>query len=407
MEIEIRRARPDELDLFLRTIAAAFGGELPPEDAERTRRSIEADRTLVAAEDGGLVGTARSLPFSLTVPGGESPAAGVTAVGVLPSHRRRGILTRLMRRQLDDLHDRGEPLAILWASEAAIYPRYGYGLATRNGRVEIERDRAAFLAQADPGARVRLLSADEALRVLPAVYERVAAVTPGFFRRRLPWWEAHTLADTPFLRQGAGPLVCAVLELDGRPEAYALYRVRQDWEYGISKSRLEVVEEISTSPLATREIWRYLLGVDLIARVRWRRLPVDHPLFLLVAEPARLHFSIGDGLWLRVVDVAAALAARRYAAEGSLVLDVADPFCAWNEGRWLLEASPTGASLERVGAEPELRLEASDLGAVYLGGFSFADLLRAGRLEELRPGAVARADELFRTAVTPWCPEAF
>jgi predicted acetyltransferase len=405
--IDVRPARPDELEQFFGTIAAAFGGELPPEDAERTRRTVDVDRMLVAVEDGAVVGTARAVPFRLTVPGGEAPAAGVTAVGVLPSHRRQGILTRLMRRQLDDLRDRGEPLAILWASEAAIYPRYGYGLATRNGRVEVERDRAALRDPSDPVGRVRLISGEEALEVLPAVYDRVAATTPGFFRRSRAWWEAHTLADTAFLRGGAGPLVRAVLELDGRPEGYALYRVRQEWEYGVSKSRLEVAEEVSTSPLATREIWRYLLGVDLIARVRWRRLPLDHPLFLLAAEPARLHFSIGDGLWLRVVDVAAALAARTYAAEGSLVLDIADPFCAWNEGRWLLEASPTGASLERVDAEPELRLEASDLGAVYLGGFSFSDLVRAGRLEELRPGAVARADELFRTAVTPWCPEAF
>jgi predicted acetyltransferase len=405
--IEIRPSRPEEFESFLRTISGAFGGEIPAEDVERIRRVVVFERTLVAAESGRIVGTADSDLFRLTVPGGEALAAGVTAVGVLPSHRRQGILTRLMRRQLEDLHARSEPLAVLWASEAVIYHRFGYGLATRNARVDAERARAGFRYPSEAAGQVRLLSREEALAVLPEVYDRVRAVTPGFYGRSAEWWDAMTLADTAFERRGAGPLACAVLELDGRPEAYALYRISQEWDYGVPKGRLEIAEEISTSPLATREMWRYLLGVDLIERVAWRRLAPDHPLFLLVAEPARLRFSLGDGLWLRVIDVASALAARTYATEGSLTFELRDPFCPWNEGRWLLEASPTGAVVERAGGEPELRLEAADLGAVYLGGFSLADLVRAGRVEELRPGAVAWADTLLRTDTVPWCPEGF
>jgi predicted acetyltransferase len=407
MGVTIRSTNAGEFDDFGRTISAVFASELAAEDLDRFRRVVDLERNLVAEDGGRLVGTAEALRFTLTVPGSEAPAAGVTSVGVLPTHRRRGILSQLMRRQLEDVHDWGEPLAVLWASEGGIYHRFGYGLATRNGRIDAERERFGFRHPFDPDGRVRLVSHEEALELLPEVYDRACAATPGFFRRSPAWWDAITLADTAYARRGAGPLARAVLELGGRPEAYALYRIRQDWEYGVPKSRLEVAEEISLSWRATREMWRYLFGVDLIARVAWRRLAADHPLFLLAAEPARLHFSMGDGLWLRVVDVVAALAARTYASEGALVLELADSYCPWNEGRWLLEASPAGAGVERVDREPELRLDASDLGAVYLGGFSFADLARAGRIEELRPGALERADDLFRTGVTPWCPEGF
>ena len=407
MDVEIRRARQDELELFGQTIAAAHGGDLPESFLERIRRIVDMDRNLVAVDGGKLVGTVEALRFSLTVPGGEVPAAGVTSVGVLPSHRRRGILTGLMRRQLEDVRGWGEPVAVLWSSEGGIYNRFAAGLASRNARIDAERDRSAFRYSSEPAGRVRLVIKEEALEALPVIYDRVRAGMPGFFSRSRVWWEAISLADDQRERGSAGPLFHAVLELDGRPEAYALYRVERDWQLGVSASRLHVQEEVSASPLATREIWRFLFGVALVERVEARRLPADHPLFLLVAEPARLRLSQGDGLWLRVVDVAAALAARSYAAEGSLAFELADPFCPWNEGRWLLEASPAGASAARTGAEPELRLEAADLAAVYLGGFGFADLARAGRIEERAPGANARADDLFRTDRAPWCPELF
>jgi len=405
MDVEIRQVREQEFELFGQTVAAAHGGELTAEFLERIRPVVDTSRSHCALEGGRMVGTAEALRFSLTVPGGEVPAAGVTSVGVLPSHRRRGILTGLMRRQLGDVHGWGEPVAVLWSSEGSIYHRFGYGLASRNARIDAERDRSAFRHPSPPAGRVRLVSREEALEALPGIYDRVRAEMPGFFSRSRVWWEAITLADDQRDRGSAGPLFRAVLELEGRPEAYALYRVERDWQLGVSASRLHVQEEVSASPLATREIWRFLFGVDLVERVQARRLPADHPLFLLVAEPARLRLSQGDGLWLRVVDVAAALATRSYAAEGSLAFELADPFCPWNEGRWLLEASPGGAAVRRVEADPDLRLEAADLAAVYLGGFGFADLARAGRIEERAPGAIARADALFRTDRAPWCPE--
>jgi len=341
------------------------------------------------------------------VPGGDVRAAGVTGVGVIPTHRRRGVLTGLMRRQLADVREWGEPVAILWASEASIYPRFGYGLATRNARLDADRSRTLGPASAPGGGRVRLVSHEEALELLPPVYDRIRAVSPGFFARWPDWWDAHTLADPEHERDGAGPLFRAILELDGRPEGYALYSVRHEWSQEGPGAKVQVREALATTPAATQELWRYLFGVDLVERVQARRLPADHPLFLLAAEPPRLRFSLGDGLWLRLVDLPAALALRGYAAEGALVLEVADAFCPWNDGRWLVEAAPDAAAVERATGEPELRLPAGALAAAYLGGHSIADLARACLVEELAPGAVARADHLFRTDRAPWCPEGF
>lgn len=406
MELELRIPREDEYGAFGQAIASAHGGDLPAGLLDRIRPVTELDRCLIALDGAEVVGTAEAVRFSLTVPGGTLAAGGVTSVGVLPTHRRRGLLTRLMRRQLDDLHAWGEPLAVLWASEGGIYHRFGYGLASWNARIEAERDRFALRHPAEPEGGVRLVGHAEALELLPAVYDRVRVATPGFFARSALAWECVTLADGEYERQGAGPLYRAVLELDGRPEAYALYRVQRAWERGVPKSRLEVAEALATSPVAERELWRYLFGVDLMETLSSRRLAIDHPLFLLVQEPARLHLSVGDGLWLRLIDVAAALAGRGYAAAGTLRLGLTDAFCPWNEGTLTLEASPGGASVT-PGGEPELVLDVSDLASIYLGGFTFAALARLGRVEERCPAALARADLLFRTDRNPWCPESF
>jgi predicted acetyltransferase len=330
----------------------------------------------------------------------------VTAVGVLPSHRRRGALSGLMRRQLADARGRGEPLAVLWASEAGIYGRYGYGMATRAVGIEADRDRMAFDAPPDAGALVRLVEADEAAQAFPPVYDRVRPETPGMFARSEDWWKLYRLADPEHRRRGAGPKFHALLELDGQPEAYASYRVKQNWDEGFPQSRLLVTEAVGASPRATRELWRFLFGVDLVGRVQAWPLAPDNPLFLLTQEPKRLRLSIGDGLWLRILDVERALSARSYVAEGELVLQLADSLVPENEGTWRLLAQDGAASVDRAG-EAELRLGVGVLASTYLGEVSFAELQGAELVEELADGAVARADALFRTARAPWCPEVF
>jgi predicted acetyltransferase len=386
---------------FIRLVEAAFGHEPHAEDIERWRRTFEPERMLWLSDGDVKVATAGAFSFRLTIPGNEVPAAGVTTVGVLPSHRRRGILTQMMREQLDDVRNREEPIAILWASEASIYGRFGYGLATKAAKSEIDRDRAVFRDRAEPVGATRLVTRDEAADLLPGVYDRIRAQTPGMFARSQTWWQTSTLADPEHARQGAGPLFCAVLELDGEPEAYALYRLKSNWEEGVPKSALRIREVMATSPVAVREIWRFLFGVDLVARVETWGLPPDYPLFLMLTEPRRLRMTLGDALWLRLVDLEAALAARSYAAGERVVLEVRDSFCDWNDGAWRVPDA------ERTDADPDVRLDAADLASAYLGGFSFAEIARAGRAEELRPGGLARADALFRTDVTPWCPEVF
>lgn len=401
MTVEIRAAAADEVKAALAPIFHFFG--TAPTDERVESFQLEPARILAACSEGVVVGGAGAHTFDLTVPGGQLPTAGVTVVGVLPTHRRRGILTRMMRFQLDELRERGEPLAVLWASEAPIYGRFGYGLASLSGELELARDRAAFTVPFERTAEARLLEADEALECFPAVYERVAAVTPGMFRRSQEWWSARVLPDHEWRRRGGGELARVLLQGEGEDVGYAVYRLHPSWEYGNSTGSVNVIEAMGATATATRELWRFLLDIDWMQRVKASLLPVDHPLLLLVAEPARLHFTLGDALWLRIVDVEAALSGRGYADGEGLVFELHDVFCPWNEGRWLLE----GGIAQRTRREADLELDVAVLGSAYLGGFTWAELARAGRVEERHPGALARADALFHTDRAPWCPEIF
>lgn len=407
MTIDVRPCRVEEVRLFLETSEAAFGDETNDNEVERVKKVLGPERMHAAFEDDVMVGTTGSFPFSLTIPGGELPAGGITMVGVLTSHRRRGVLSKLMRTQLEEHHRWGEPLAVLWASEAAIYWRFGYGLATKQGEIDIERERAVFLDGAEAVGRTRLLSVDEAGKVLPEIYDRIRTVTPGMFARSPEWWQVETLADPEEHRRGGGPMFRVVWEHEGRAEAYALYRVHGTWEESMPSGWLEVIEVMATGPLATREIWRLLFGVDLTARVKSWFQPLDTPLFSMLTEPRRLRFKVKDALWLRIVDVDRALEARSYAAGGSLVFDLSDRLCPWNAGRWRLDASSGGGRLQRTDDPPELELSVAELGAVYLGGSSFGELARAGRITERVPGAALRASVLLSTERAPFCPEIF
>lgn len=402
MSLEIRVAEGDEVLRALAPISHYFGsaGTPPAEHMEMVTRVLPEGRMLAALDGDAIVGGAGAFQFDLTIPGGRVPVAGVTVVGVLPTHRRRGVLRELMRAQLDGVNQRGEPLAILWASEAGIYPRFGYGLASLSGDIEIQRTHAAYARPLEWGGQGRLVPLAEALESVQDVYNRVAAETPGMLSRTPEWWQARLLADPEWRRSGRGEKACAVLELDGRPEAYALYRLNFSFEGNISTGVTEVVEAVGSSSAATAAIWRFLLDVDWMQRLKAELLPLDHPLLQLVAELNRLHFRVGDGIWVRLVDVGAALAARSYDGEGDVVIAVADTFCPWNDARFSLDGSKTTAP-------PDLRLDVDALGSAYLGGFTVGQLARAGRVEELTTGAVERADALFRTRRAPWTPEIF
>ena len=403
MAIEVRPcASVEELRDALNVISHYFGSENQLEDAERFAQWVELDRMHAAWDGGRIVGGAGAFSYVVSVPGGEVPAAGVTVVGVLPTHRRRGVLTAMMKEQLADSRERGDKVAYRWASEGTIYGRFGYGLASRMGSMTLARERTRFAQPFEPRGTVRLLDFDEAARVLPPLYDQVRAQRAGMFIRSRAWWETRRILDDPARRQ-AGPLHRALLELDGEPAGYALYRVKQEWEGGSSKGAVTILEAFASSPEATRELWRWLLDFDWTSQFSADFLPLDHPLFLLLAEPRRLRFEINDGVWLRLIDVAGALSARTYAGDGEIVLDVVDDLFPENAGRWRVSA----AGAERTNADADLRLGVADLAAVYLGGFGFADLVRASRAEELTGVAAERGDALFHTTVLPWCPEIF
>ena len=401
--IQIREVTPDRLEELLLPILNAMGWVGSPEQRESLLRQPEFDTRLGAWENDRIVGGVAAFSFDVTVPGGGAiPAAGLTMVGVHPTHRRRGVLSALVRTHLDAARRRGQVASLLWASEGAIYGRYGYGMAALQANMKIDRDRVGLRADGDAVGQVRLVDARDALEYMRAIWEVVRRQRPGMLSRSREWWDQRRVNDI-FATAGTPLLQRAILELDGKLGGYALYRQHGGWEDGVAAGRLEVIEAFATTPAATRELWRYLFGIDLVRWIEHSLAPVDHPLLHLVTEPARLRLRAKDGLWARLVDVETALARRTYKEGGGVVLDVHDEQCPWNEGRFRV----TSDGARRTDYEPDLRLGAAELANVYLGGFTFASLLDAGRVEELRPGGVERADQLFRVDRAPWCPEVF
>jgi predicted acetyltransferase len=404
MTIDIAACRSTEEILpALAPVFHYFGATPVPQDGQRFVPFIEPSRAFAAHENGAVVGGCASFPFEMTVPGGTVRVAGLSVVGVLPTHRRRGILRRMMRTQLDDVHHRREPVAALWASEDTIYGQFGYGQASVCGDIDLPKSATAFARPAPSRGEFRMLSEAEAVAPLSEVYERVRLMQPGMVARSAVWWGNRRLADPENRRRGGGELNRVLLSHDGRPSGYALYRIHQQFESGVSTGHVNVIEAVGATPEATRDIWRFVLDIDWVTRVKAMLLPVDHPLFFLLARPREMKFRVHDGLWVRLVDLPAALAARRLGATDPVVIDVADAFCEWNAGRW--KVSSDGA--ERTTDATDLECDITALGSVYLGGFTFRQLARAGRVTEMRAGAVARADALFPSDGAPWCPEVF
>jgi predicted acetyltransferase len=402
--VEVRPcASTEELRDALLPIWHYWGSAPTDERFASFARVLAPHRAYGAWDRGQIVGGSAALALDLTVPGGRVPAAGVTVVGVLPTHRRRGTLRALMRHQLDVCRERAEPVAYLWASDERIYGRFGFGLASLAAAIELPREHSAYDGPTRPPGSASLVPLETAERLLAPIYAQVARATPGMFARSPDWWQTRILTDPEWRRQGRGNLQCVVVEFEHGPVAYALYRVNATFAQGIATGRVEVIEAFGNSPQATRAIWRYLLDIDLIARTTAELLPLDHPLLLMVAEPRRLRVNIRDGTWVRLVDVGAALSARAFAPGATVIIDVIDEFCPWNAGRWRVGAK----IVEQTNDRADLRCDVSALGSVYLGGFTWLQLFKALRLEALDPQAIERADAIFKPQGAPWCPEIF
>jgi predicted acetyltransferase len=405
--MEIRAVTEAEWPVFLRTLDAAFNSDVHPDDVEAIGAVFEPARSLAAFDGDAIVGTAAIYTRELTVPGAVLRAAAVTLVGVMPTHRRRGVMRALMRRQIDDMRAEGESVAALWASEAAIYGRYGYGCAARHAAVTMNTTGARLAPGVpEPSGRMLLLEPSDAIDRIAPLYDRVRRERVGHLDRADAWWRRR-VRDPERRREGRSALRAALHEDDdGAVDGYVLYGVKGGWADG-PDDRVHIRELIADGPAATAAVWDYLVRMDLTRTVEWQPAPPDEPLGELIAGPRVPRFVVEPNLWIRLIDVQAALAARTYAAPVDLVFEVDDAFCPWNAGRYRLAATDDRAACERTDASPDIALSAADLGAAYLGGTKLAALQAIGRVRELRPGAVERASPAFGTAREPWCPEGF
>lgn len=423
----IRPVRREEFGAFRFVDDHAFHvtGRLPERTAV-SRRIFEPDRSLAAFQpasaafdapastrDGDIVGTAGAFSFQMTVPGAVLPVAGVSYVSVLPTYRRRGIQRSLMERQLSDIAARGEePVAALWASEAPLYGRYGYGSASSVAAFRFSRDEGTLNVPAEESLTLRLVRPAEAVGDLRSVYESVRPARPGFFARDDAWWDV-ALFDHESDRGGFGPLRCVLAVDAAGPRGYALYRAQGGWDAAeyLPASRIVIRELIAADPAAGAALWRDLLSRDLVTEILAVNRPVDDPLLFQLADPRRARPNIGDGLWVRLIDLPRALCSRAYSCAVDVVIEVSDELLAPNAGRWRLRvpepASAAGISCERTTDPADVSLGVRELGAAYLGGTRLGALAGAGLVRELRPGALAPLSAAMSWDTSPWCPAIF
>jgi predicted acetyltransferase len=393
----------DEAPAILEAIAAAFLKDPDEEELALDTKVIEPERTLVAREDGRIVASAAVLSRELTVPGGPVPVAAVSLVGVVPGHRRRGLLSAMMRRQLADVHAAGEAVAALWASEAAIYGRFGYGMATSQSLLEVRTREARLRPDVERVDAVpEIMLAEDARARLAPVHEAVRVRRPGMLDRPDAWWDLR-LHDPEHEREGAGRLRAAVLGDLG----YLLYAYKDAWGAEGPDGELRLRELVAATPAAAATLWGFVLELDLVRRARWLLAPADEPLPHMLDNARAVTSRVGDGLWVRLVDLPRALGERSYSAPFDAILEVADEHCPWNAGRHRLSWDGQRAACEPTGAEPDLELSAAELAAAFLGGTTLESLARAGRVRERTPGVLAAASVAFRGAAEPWCPEVF
>ncbi|NUL34796.1 GNAT family N-acetyltransferase, partial [Streptomyces lunaelactis] len=380
MTTELRVLRPSEWDDWYRKLILAFGGvDESPEERELWDSLTEHERSIGVWDGEECVGTAGAFSFRLSVPGGAVvPAAGVTMVSVAATHRRRGVLTSMMRRQLDDVRKWGEPLAVLTASEPAIYGRFGYGAATLQLRAEIDTARVRLaVPEGTDDIRLRQVKPTDAGAECEAVYARLVAGRPGMLARR-PGWERLPVLDAPADREGASPLQCVLAERGGEGVGYTLFRIKPSWDTAGPNGTVILQDLQALDPAGCAALWRFLFGIDLTSKLRMLNRPVDDPWQHLVSDIRRCNVRLRDSLHVRLVEVGAALEARTYRTPVDVVMDVEDDFCPWNAGRWRLTGDAKGASCKRTEDDADLTLSVRELGAAYLGGISLSALAGAG-----------------------------
>jgi predicted acetyltransferase len=391
---------------YLSVISAAFGMYSRPTDAAALDMLYDEGRRLCALDGDRIVGGAAAFTFEMTVPGGALvPTAGVTGVAVAATRRRRGILRQLMVEQLDDVERRGEPLAVLTASESGIYRRFGYGVATFNHACELDPRLVAFRDPVGDRLDLELLKGPEAIDAVAPIYESWRATRPGAFTYGPVWWQA-TLGEFESWIGGGKRFVVVCRPDEGHTGGFAVYK----FDRGEPRLHLDVAMVIAEDPEVEARLWRYLVEVDLVTSVRVDAVATDTAVRWRLADPRLLRTTeVRDWLHLRILDVPAALGARRYRADGDLVLDVRDPFRPGpgTEGRFRLSVVDGTGRVTTTADEPDLSLDIAELGSLYLGGVSATELVRGGLVEARGDEAREAADALLGWPVAPFCPTHF
>ena len=395
--LEMRPITTDEFAQWCRAESRAYGNRLDA-DLDELRPHFDLDRSIAVFDGGNIIGGAHSHRTEMSIPGGTAVVAGVANIAVQPTHTRQGVMTRMMHFQINDLHERGDPLAALFARESIIYRRFGYGMGSFHERWTIDRQHNGYLRRYESPGRVLFVEPAGITEEFPEVFRRTTMNRPGVFQRPPHHWQRDSRAPE-HSQGGPGGLFYIAYEEGGRIDGYAAYR--------ITGTTLTVNELMATSSEANSALWRFCFDIDLISRTEAVRRPVDDPLPWILADPRRLERTKRDGLWVRLIDAAAALELRRYVEGGRLVLEVRDELCPWNQGRFELEGSSDGATCRASTATPDLVLDISDLASAYIGAVSFTTLAQAGLVNESTPGALLRADRLFAVQHQPWTPANF
>jgi predicted acetyltransferase len=409
MDIDIRPITPEQGDQFSDVLATAFGETLSEEERADHDRWFEYDRSIAAFDGDRMVGTGGAYSMDLTLPGLTTiPIGGLTAISVLPTHRRRGILRSMIAYHFEEVERRGELVSALGASESVIYGRFGYGMATTFADYEIDPRRGQFLRPVASRGRLRLLEPEETAKIVPPLYDRYRRGQPGELSRPQMWWDVYA-RDPEWSRQGASRHYDVVYESGpGRVDGWVSYRIESRWPNGLAANIVKVRMLVGLTVEAEAALWRYLLDLDLAGTIKLIDRPADDPIRWRLADPRRLRVTeVGDQLWVRLLDLPGALAARRYAVDDALVLEVSDALRPRNQGRFRLEGGLDGATCEPTTAEPDLALDVADAGAAYLGGASLVSLARAERVAERTPGALLRADRMFAASPPPICTTHF
>ena len=398
---ELRPVTDDEFEWWLRAESRAHSNRLDHEP-EELRPHFDLARSLAVFEGSNIIGGCQAHRLEMSIPGGTSAVAGVANVAVQPTHTRQGVMSRMMRRQINDIHEWGEPLAALFASESAIYGRFGYGVGTVHESWQIDRHHNAYAGKFESPGRIIFMDPEDVVEKLPEVYRRSTAGRPGVFPKPPHKWEEEAASPDahepqPRVRgRGRGGLFYATYELDGKIDGYAIYRS--------NRPTIMVTELMATTREATAALWRFCFDLDLMSNTEAVKRPMDDPLPWMLLDPRRLQRTVRDGVWLRVVDARAALEQRNYAEAGRLTLEVRDDLCDWNNGQFELEGSADGATCRATDSSPDLSVAISGLASAYLGTVSFTTLSDAGLADEHTPGALHRADRMFAVQHQPWTP---